>query len=89
MENREFRLVPEGEQLVPSKKYYADSWRALSDEILEAHGKELLHMSKMYKDGEVVDVDLVLLEEYPPGKAPGNIKHSFYVAENLLFTYVF
>ena len=88
MKEREFRIVPEGEDLMPGKVYYFDSWRALSDEILEAHGKEILRVSKVYEDGEVEDSDIILLEEYPVGQAPGNIHHSFYVSEDLLFTYV-
>lgn len=88
MKEREFRIIPESEKLVPGKKYYYDSWSSLSDEIIEIYGKDIMRMSKMYKDGEILDVDTILLEEYPLKEAPGNIRHSFYVTEDLLFTYV-
>lgn len=89
MKEREFRIVPSGEVLDPGKQYYIDSWRVLSDKILDTYGKKLLNMSKMYKDGELVNIDLIILEEYPVGEAPGSIRHSFYVSEDLMYTYVF
>ena len=86
--NREFRIVPESEKLDPEKVYYYDFWRTLSDEILETYGRKILRMSKMYKEGRVEDIDTIVLEEYPPGEAPGKIRHSFHVSDNLVFTYV-
>lgn len=85
---REFRIVPDGEKLIPGKRYYFDSWTSLSKEILDSQGEKSIWINHMYDKGEVKDINLVILEEYPPGKAPGKIRHSFYVEDDLIFTYV-
>ena len=86
---RIFRVIPRDEELEPGRYYYYDSWRSLSDEILDSYGKEILRLSNIFENGEPSHMDQILLEELPSGNYPYKFRHSFYVNEDMIFTYVY